>query len=203
MPSEHRDLIDGLDELLDGPLAEMEPAAEIAHIRRQSRPESMGADLGGDGGLIDQSTVRAGPRVGLVLGDDRGLLGEFGDLMPTRLGIVGTGIDRQRRAATRADRRDVGHDLVDAIGRQANPVVTTMSGLTAGTPPSRRLANRLGSVEWISRRRRRTIGGIAIEQEEKFFDLGFEHGDPSEGRVEFTTQPRATGTSLALGRFVR
>ena len=41
-----------------------------------------------------------------------------------------------------------------------------------------------------------------MEQEEKFFDLGFEHGDPSEGRVEFTTQPHATRTFFALGRFV-
>ncbi len=90
----HRNLIDGLDELLDRAFAEMESAAEVAHVRRQTRAERMGTDLGGDGGLIGQATARAGPPVSLMLGDDRGLLREFGDLMPTRLGIIGAGIDR-------------------------------------------------------------------------------------------------------------
>ena len=71
----------------------MEPAAEIAHVRRQSRPEDMGADLGGDGGLVEQTATFAGTRVGLMLGDDRGLFGKFSHLMPGGLGIAGTGID--------------------------------------------------------------------------------------------------------------
>jgi hypothetical protein len=76
----------------------------------------------------------------------------------------------------------------------------TMSGLATGTTPTRRLADRLGSIERIGRRRRRAIGGIALELKEKFFDLGFERDDPSEGRVKFTTQPQATRTLRAFGR---
>ena len=42
-----------------------------------------------------------------------------------------------------------------------------------------------------------------MDLEEKFFDLGFEYGNPSKGRVEFTTQPQATRTFQAFRQFVR
>jgi hypothetical protein len=77
-----------------------------------------------------------------------------------------------------------------------------MSGLATGTPPTRRLADRLGSVQRIGRRGRRAIGGIALELEEKFFDLGFERDNPSESRVKFTTQPQAARTFRAFGRSI-
>jgi hypothetical protein len=75
-----------------------------------------------------------------------------------------------------------------------------MSGLSAGTPPTRRLPERLGSVRRIGRRGRRAIGGIASELKEKFFDLGFKRDDPSEVRVKFTTQSQATRTLRAFWR---
>ena len=138
-----------------------------------------------------------------MLGDDRGLLGEFGDLMLTRLGIVGAGIDRQRGVAISANRGNVGDDLVDATGGQANPSMPAMSRLATGTSPTRRLADRFESVQGVGRWGCGTIRGVALDLEEKFFDLGFEHGNPSEGRVEFTTQPQATRTFRAFRRSVR
>ena len=60
----------------------MEPAAEITHRRRHARADDMGADLSGDRGAIDRAAFGADARMGLMLGDDRGQLGEFGDLVP-------------------------------------------------------------------------------------------------------------------------
>ena len=177
----HRDLVDGLDELLDRAFAEMETSAEVAHVRRQSRPEDMGADLGGDSGLVERATAGAGSRVGLMLGDDGGLFGEFGDLMPGGLGIVGTGLARQRGLASRANRGDVGDDFIDATGRQANSVMAAMASLSSGPSSGGRLGERLGSVEGIDRGGRGAIGRVALDLEEEFLDLSFEHDDPGRG----------------------
>ena len=112
----HRDLLDRLDELLDRAIAEVEAVVEIAHVRRQSRPEDVGSDLGGDGGLVELAAARAGPRAGPVLGADRGLLGQLGDLMSTRLGVAGAGFGRREAVAAGANRGDVGDEPVDAPG---------------------------------------------------------------------------------------
>jgi len=42
-----------------------------------------------------------------------------------------------------------------------------------------------------------------LELNEEFFDLSFEHGDPSQGDVEFTTQLDASRTVRDWGRFER
>jgi hypothetical protein len=138
-----------------------------------------------------------------MLGDDGGQPGQFGDLMPGGLGVVGTGLDRQRRVAVGTDRGDVGENRVDPIRGQANPVMPAMPGLTTRTSSGGRLAGWLGCVERVGRRWRGTIGGIAWELCDEFFDLVFKHGDPSQGDVEFTTQLDTSRTFRDGSRFER
>jgi hypothetical protein len=78
-----------------------------------------------------------------------------------------------------------------------------MSGLTARLSAGGRLAERLGSVERISRRGRGTIGRITLNLEGEFFDLSLEDGDLSQGGVEFTTQSDAFRTASDGSRFER
>jgi hypothetical protein len=141
--------------------------------------------------------------VGLMLGDNGGLPGEFGNLMPAWLGIIGTRIHRQRSLAAGANRGDVGDDLVDPTDGQANAVMSAMSGLAPGTSSGGTLGYGFGSVEGIGRRGRGAIGRIALKLKQEFFDLSFEHDDAREGRIVFTTQPQATRTFRAFERTVR
>jgi hypothetical protein len=78
-----------------------------------------------------------------------------------------------------------------------------MAGLATRPPAGARLAKWLGSIERIGRWGRRAIGGIALELDEEFSDLGFEGGDPNQGDIEFTTQLEASGTVGDWGRFER
>ena len=55
-------------------------------------------ESGGDGGVIEGAAVRAGAEVAPVLGHRGGQRGQFGDLVPGRLGVVGPGAAGQRRS---------------------------------------------------------------------------------------------------------
>jgi hypothetical protein len=138
-----------------------------------------------------------------MLGDDGGQPRQFGDLMPGRLGVAGAGFDRQRRVTVGTDRGNVADDRVDPIGRQADPVMPSMPGLSSGSSSGGRLGGRLGSVERIGRGRRGTIGRIALKLDGEFFDLSLENGDLSQGHVEFTTQLDAFGTASDRSQFER
>jgi len=78
-----------LDQLLDRAFTQVKPTTEVTHHRRQTRANDVRADLGGDRGTIEQTALRTGASVGLVLGDDCGQHGKLGDLMPGRFRIVG------------------------------------------------------------------------------------------------------------------
>ena len=69
-----------------------------------------------------------------MLGDDGGQQGEFGDLMPGGLGVVGAGFDRQRGVAPGTDRGDVMDDRVDTSRGQADSVMPAMPDLPTGSP---------------------------------------------------------------------
>src|SRR3974377_1788760 len=82
-----------------------------------------------------QGQGRAGPWdsafVSLVFGDVGRQLGEFGNLMPGRLGVTGRGFRGQGSLAVGADRGHVRHDLVNPLGREAVAMVSRMPRLPA------------------------------------------------------------------------
>ncbi|MEO6809017.1 MAG: hypothetical protein ABI353_07880 [Isosphaeraceae bacterium] len=137
-----------------------------------------------------------------MLGDDRRQFGEFGDLVPGGFAIVEAGFDSQSGVTADIGRGPICDDLMDPRRRQVKPMMATMSGLSSRASPGGPLEDQLGSVERVGRRRRGTIGRVASELVEEFSDPGPEHGDPSQGGVEFTTQPsalRTTGTGMWFG----
>ena len=117
-------------------------------------------------------------RVSLVLGDDRRQLGEFGNLMPARLGVAKSRLGRQRGLALGADRGHIGHDLVDPVGREVMAMMSGMPRLAARLAPTGGLDHWLGSVQGIGRRRDRGIRRIPVEPFLKVTDSGFKLSDP-------------------------
>ena len=158
-----RHLEDGLDDLFHAASADVMTAAEVRHHRGQARPDDMGADLRGDRGTIEVATAGAGARVPLVLGDDGRQLGEFGDLMPGRLGVARPRLGGQRSLAVGADRGHIRHDDLDPLWREAMAMMSGMPRLAARFPPRGCLDDRLGRPRRIGRRGRGAIGGIASE----------------------------------------
>ncbi|MEO6811571.1 MAG: hypothetical protein ABI353_20865 [Isosphaeraceae bacterium] len=98
-----------------GPLAQMEPAAKVTHCGRQAWVDDVGADLGGDRGVVDQAAVRAGAGLSLVFGDDRRQFGEFGDLVPGGFAIVGPWFGGQGRVTAGTTCRPMRDDLMDPL----------------------------------------------------------------------------------------
>jgi len=143
-----------LDQLLDRAFTQVKPTTEVTHHRRQTRANDVRADLGGDRGTIEQTALRTGASVGLVLGDDGRQHGKLGDLMPGRFGIVGARFCRQRCLAAGASLGDIRDDDIDPRCRQPESVVSLMAGLPTATSSGARLDDRLGSVQGVGRRRR-------------------------------------------------
>src|ERR1700679_1266009 len=109
----------------------------------------MGANLRGDLATIEMAAASAGASVSLVLGDVGRQLGEFGTLMPGRLGVTGGSFRGQGSLAVGADRRHVRHDLGDPLGREAMALVSSIPRLSPWRPPGRCLDDRFGSPRWI------------------------------------------------------
>src|SRR5271157_3422540 len=173
-----RHLENGLDDLFHSPSADVMTAAEVRHHRGQAWADDMGADLRGDLAAIEVATAGAGARVSLVLGDDRRQLGEFGNLMPARLGVAKSRLGRQRGLALGADRGHIGHDLVDPVGREVMAMMSGMPRLAARLAPTGGLDHWLGSVRGIGRRRDRGIRRIPVEPFLKVTDSGLKLSDP-------------------------
>ena len=163
----------------------------------------MSANLRGDRGTIEVATAGADARVPLVLGDDGRQLGEFGDLMPARLGVARPRLGGQRSLAVGADRGQIRYDDLDPLWRKAMAMMSGMPRLAARFPPRGCLDDRLGRPRRIGRRGRGAIGGIASNLREEFSDLGFQGGDPGQGSVEFSTQPGAFRALRAWSQSVR
>jgi len=72
-----------------------------------------------------------------------------------------------------------------------------MTGLSAPLAAGPGLDDRLGGARGIGRGRDRGVGGIPIEPEAEFVDVGFQLGDPPQRGVELATQSR---TLRASGR---
>ena len=102
---------------------------------------------------MEAATAGAGARVPLVLGDDGREFGEFGDLMPGRLGIARPRIGGQRSLAVDAGRGHIRHDLVDPLRGEAQAMMSRMPRLPAWLTPGRRLDDGFWSPGWIDRRR--------------------------------------------------
>ena len=152
-----RHLEDRPDDLFHTPSADVMTAAQVRHHRGQAWPDDMGANLRWDLATIEVATARAGACVSLVFGDVGRQLGEFGNLMPGRLGVTGRGFRGQGSLAMGADHRHVRHDLVDPLGREAMAMVSRMPRLSAWLTSGRCLDDRFGSPRWIDRRGR---GGV-------------------------------------------
>lgn len=80
-------------------------ADQISEGSSQARAETVLADGGGDGGVRDRPAGGAGACVSLIFADLRGQLGQLGDLMPRRFGVVRTSLGRQIMAAASAGGR--------------------------------------------------------------------------------------------------
>jgi hypothetical protein len=138
-----------------------------------------------------------------MFGDNGGQRGEFGDLMPGGLGVVGARFRGQRCMTSGADLGHMGDDLVDPVRGQAKPVMSAMAELSSGVSSRRTLDDRLGGVERVGRRGRGTIRGVALQLSEEFSDLGFEHGDPGRGNVQLATKPSTLRAIRTWGRSER
>jgi len=154
----------------------------------------MAANFGGDGGVVELAASRTGPGVGLMLGDESRQWGQFGDLMPGRLGVIGARLDRQGELAPRTNRREIGVDEVDPLGGQADAVMSAMPGLSAGLSSGGGFARKFGSVERIGRRRRGTVRRVLLEPKDQFLELSFERGDPRQSDVGLSPQLGTSGT---------
>ena len=93
----------------------------------------------------------------LVLGDEGRQFGEFGNLMPGRLGVARPRLGGQGSLAVVTHRRLIRHDLVDPLGREAMAMVSRMPRLSAWLPSGRCLDYRFGSPRWIDRS---GLGGV-------------------------------------------
>ena len=136
-------------------------AAQVRHHRGQAWPDDMGANLRWDLATIEVATARAGACVSLVFGDVGRQLGEFGNLMPGRLGVTG-GFRGQGSLAVGADHRHVRHDLVDPLGRKRWRWCPGCPGCPPGLRPVGVLMTGLGAP-----------GGSTEGGEEEFDELRF------------------------------
>ena len=151
--------------------------------------------LGRDRRPVEVTALRTGPRVGLVFRDDRRQFGQFGKLMPGRLGVSRLRFRGQDAVAVDAGRGQVGHDLIDAVLRQALAAVAAMPRLPAGLAARGGLGHRLGGAGRVGRGRDRGVGGVAVQVCLESADLGFQGSDPLVLGVQQRTQSRTLGTA--------
>ena len=121
--------------------------------------------------MVEQTAPRTSASVGEMLRDNGGQHRKFGDLVPSRFGVVGARLLGQRCLTPGANLRDVRDGDVHPSRRQPNSMMTFMAGLPTATSSRARLDDRLGSAQGIGRRRRGAIGGVALNLREKFFVL--------------------------------
>jgi hypothetical protein len=132
----------------------------------------MGANLRGDLTPVEVAASGAGARMSLVLGDDGRQFGEFGNLMPRRLGVSGCRFGRQHGLAVAAGRGYIRYDMLDPLGREAMAMMSGMPSLPARFASAGCLDHRLGCPKRIGRRRCRGVGGIATQLRAEFVDIG-------------------------------
>jgi hypothetical protein len=132
----------------------------------------MSADLRGDRATIEVATAGATARVSLVLGDDGRQLGEFGDLMPGRLGVARSRLGGQGSLAVGADRGQIRHDDLDLLQREAKAMVSRMPRLPARLASGRCLDDWFWGTGWIDRRRRGGVRGVAVQLRPQLVDIG-------------------------------
>src|SRR5206468_1904503 len=90
---------DHLGDILQAALTDVVTAAEVTQNRRQARAEGVRPDLGRDDLAGNVAAVGASAGVALELGDDGTDPGQFGELVPDRIWVVGTGLLGQARPA--------------------------------------------------------------------------------------------------------
>ncbi len=145
-----RHVEDGLHDFFHSPSADMKTAGEVRHHRGQAWSDDMSADLRRDLASIEVATAGADARVPLMLGDHRRQFGEFGHLMPGRLGVTRPGLGGQHRLAVGADRGYIGDDIRDPLRREAVAMVSRMSSLTARLAPLGVLTTGLGASSGLA-----------------------------------------------------
>jgi hypothetical protein len=125
--------------------------------------EAVPAQVGRDGGVADGLAGRAGAGVSLVFRDVGCQLGQLGDLMPGRFGVIGSGLLGQVVSAASAATGYKGDDLLKTPWCESSLEGGRMSGLSAGFFARRWFDDRLGCLGWISGGRQGGIGGVVTE----------------------------------------
>jgi len=172
------DLKDVFGNLLQAPLADVVTPGEVGQRGGQARADAVGLAAAGDRGVVERAAARAGAEVALVLGDLRGHLRQFGDLMPGRLGVAGPRVGRQRLVAALAAAGDEGDHVREAFGGQAALQVGGMAGLRPGLLASGRLDDGLGGLRRVGRGRDGGVGGVRAEARQGLPELRLQVADP-------------------------
>ncbi len=170
---------DRFDELLDTPFAGMQDAAEEGQGRRQPRTAAPLTDRIGNLRPVEMAAVGAGAGMRLVLGHLHRDLGQLDDLMPARLGVVGTRSVRQVVLTGLANVRPVmDRWFGEAFGRQSDAEVSAVPRLPAGFAPRRLFANGGRRLRRIGRRWHRRVGRILAQPRFEIAQARLKFGDP-------------------------
>jgi hypothetical protein len=170
---------DRFDELLDTPFAGMQDAAEEGQGRRQPRTAAALTDFVGNLRPVELAAVGAGAGMRLILGHLHRDLGQLDDLMPARLGVVGTGRLRQVVLTGLANVRPVmDRRFGEAVGRQSDAQVSGVPRLAAGFAPRRLFVNGRRRLRRIGRRRHRRVGRILAQPRFEIAKPRLQFGDP-------------------------
>lgn len=181
-------------DLLHAALAVVVPTAEVGHHCSEAWADNRHTDLGWDLGTVEQATLGTGARMPLVLGDHRGDLGQLGDLVPLRFGIVGCGLIGQGTVAAQTGGRDVADDVIDSLGWESLAMMSWVSGLPAGLAPRRAFLHGLGRTGWIGGGRNRGVRGVPLQLPSQVANLGLQFGNPLQRSLQESTQLDALRT---------
>ena len=194
------DAEDVLGDFFEAAFADVMAAGEIGKSGGESRADAVSAEFRGDGGLGDFAAGEASPAMALILGDDCGEFGKFGDLMPARSGIVGRGVLRQRGLAGATALRREDEEAVDSLGRQKLFQMRRMPGLSARFAMRFFLLHRRRRRGRICRRRNRRVGGVLVELLKQIAHERFEFRDSLLKPNTSWTLRAIHAASLANGR---
>src|SRR5207249_8361850 len=137
----------GLRDFFDAAFANALTACEVRECRRQTRPNTVGANVGGNRGLRHLAATRTGASLGLIFVDLNRDRRQFNGLKAFRFRIVRRGRAWQRRVTVGAfvgyEMRRVRH----TFGRQQLLQMRWMIGLSAAFALGLFLADRLSSAK--------------------------------------------------------
>src|ERR1700733_13752680 len=114
----------------------MTAAAQEHHRRTESCPKTVSKDLGRNLRPGRVATADALAAMGLMFGNVSGDGGQFGNLRPDRLGIIGARFRGQNSLAFFARLWNIMDDFLDSFRRQTHTRMPAMARLSAGLTPA-------------------------------------------------------------------